>query len=152
MNVLSVFDGKYEVCSNGSVFSNVGNRKELKGKIGKNGYRTILLTVNGVRVYKTVHRLVAECFIPNPENFPEVNHKDGIKSNNDQKNLEWCSSSHNKIHARDTGLHKTKLSHALASEIKKLYQTGNYSHRKLATMFGIGKTEIGYIIGERRWI
>lgn len=51
-----------------------------------------------------VHRLVAMAFIPNPDNLPEVNHKDGNKHNNHFTNLEWCTASNNKQHAHDTGL------------------------------------------------
>lgn len=51
------------------------------------------------------HRLVADCFCPNPSNYPEVNHIDGNKKNNDASNLEWCTRSMNMKHAYATGLH-----------------------------------------------
>ena len=55
---------------------------------------------------RLVHRLVASGFIPNPESFPEVNHKDGNKENNSADNLEWCTRQYNVRHAWDTGLCK----------------------------------------------
>ena len=87
---------------------NLGNvynaRKRLKTFFTKSGYECLKLSKDGVRTHPTVHRLVAETFIPNPLNKSEVNHKDGDKSNNKVSNLEWVTSSENKIHARNTGL------------------------------------------------
>lgn len=76
--VLSLFDGKYEVTDTGEVFSNVGRRKKMVGKTSKYGYHMVVLTVEGKKLYPLVHRLVAKAFIPNPLNFLEINHKDGI--------------------------------------------------------------------------
>lgn len=62
------------------------------------GYRMVVFTVNGKKIYKNVHRLVAENFLENHENKPEVNHKDGDKQNNSVDNLEWVTSSENQKH------------------------------------------------------
>ena len=69
-------------------------------------YLQVLLWKNGRRKMKYLHRLVAETFIPNPENLPEVNHKDGNKSNNCVDNLEWVTHRDNQIHA-----YKKRLRH-----------------------------------------
>lgn len=99
----------YIIFKNGDVFSTLC-RKVVKLKPGKKkaGYRFIGLNkTNGERKYEMVHRLVAKTFIKNPENYPEVNHKDGNKSNNDASNLEWVTGKGNISHAIKTGLIKT---------------------------------------------
>lgn len=72
------------------------------------GYLYVGLHINGKCKKIAIHRLVALTFIPNPNNYKEVNHKDGNKSNNHFSNLEWCSRSGNAKHAFDTGLNNFK--------------------------------------------
>lgn len=67
----------------------------LKCSPAKNGYKRVTLWKNAVAQYKHVHRLVAEAFIPNINNYPCINHKDEDKTNNNACNLEWCSYSYN---------------------------------------------------------
>ena len=76
----------------------------LKPGIGSVGYREVRIKINGKGILKLLHRLIAEAFIPNPENKPEVNHKDGNKLNNEIENLEWVTHSEQRQHAYDTGL------------------------------------------------
>jgi hypothetical protein len=95
------FETLYQVSSLGRI-SNY--RKVMSIQTMPRGYKTIGLTITGKSHTRLVHRLVAENFIANPEGKPEVNHKDGDKSNNSVSNLEWCTSSENKQHAINTGL------------------------------------------------
>ena len=67
----------------------------LKHKIDKYGYCSVSLSKEGKLYYYTVHRLVAQAFIPNPNNLPQVNHKDENKLNNCVDNLEWCTNKYN---------------------------------------------------------
>lgn len=69
--------------------------KVLKFNVGKNGYLYVNLSKNGCEKHYYVHRLVAKHFIPNPNNYNEINHKDENKSNNFVKNLEWCTHKEN---------------------------------------------------------
>ena len=92
------YKGKYLISNTGKVKSlNYNNTK--KSKLLKqnniNGYNTICLWKNSKSKCCRVNRLVAEAFIPNPNNLPEVNHKDENKVNNSAENLEWCDSKYN---------------------------------------------------------
>lgn len=89
--------GDYIVSSDGKVYSlKHGKMKEKKPWVNKSGYLDVLLWANGRHVHKLIHRLVARAFISNPDNLPEVNHKDEVKTNNCVGNLEWCTSEYNK--------------------------------------------------------
>lgn len=69
--------------------------KILKSGKGKNGYFSVILRKDNTNHQKYVHRLVAQAFIPNPDNLPEVNHKDENSENNHVDNLEWCNHRYN---------------------------------------------------------
>ena len=78
--------------------SRYDEEKIIVPDVMKNGYIRIKFRVNGDVKQKTVHRVVAEAFIPNPENKPCINHKDGDRKNNKVENLEWCTYSENNLH------------------------------------------------------
>ena len=96
------YEGLYQV-------SNLGRVKRLKGKyistqrilklrVGTRGYLYVQLCKKGQRKYYTIHRLVAQAFLPNPENKPQVNHIDEDKTNNIISNLEWVTAKENNHH------------------------------------------------------
>lgn len=95
------YEGLYEVSNYGNVRSlKYGKIKYLKPSNNGNGYNQVILCKNGKTKQFTVHRLVANAFIENPLNLPQINHKDENKLNNKVENLEWCDSRHNIRHSQ----------------------------------------------------
>lgn len=118
------YEGYYEVSDAGCVRSvdrivcdKSGRERRLRGKEMKlthtkgkdgNGYMVVNLRRDGTSYVTFVHILVATAFIPNPHGYPMVNHKDGDKTNNDVRNLEWTTYSYNNVHALYNNLRKPK--------------------------------------------
>ena len=83
------------ITSKGNFIKKSYKESILKCSLARNGYKRVTLRKNSVAQYKHVHRIVAESFIPNTNNYPCINHKDENKTNNNVSNLEWCSYSYN---------------------------------------------------------
>jgi hypothetical protein len=85
--------------TDGHIYRLVKGEYIILKEYDRRGYKLISLGFNGIHKPFTIHRIIAKCFIPNPENKPIVNHKDGIKHNNIPENLEWSTSAENNLHA-----------------------------------------------------
>lgn len=126
----------YFIDSESNVYSRPRNKVRggiVLQKLNTCGYPSVRLRENNKPVDKAVHRLLAQAFIPNPENKPHVNHKDGNKQNNSLKNLEWATVGENVQHAWDTGLQKRVAN----SGIKYIYfDPVNNSYRAMVDFGG----------------
>jgi len=103
LKVLDLFSG-YKIREDGVIFSRFG--RSIKPQISNAGYLRVELWSNGIGKKYSLHRLLAQSFIENPEKKPQVNHIDGDKLNNSISNLEWVTQSENQIHAYSIGLQK----------------------------------------------
>ena len=152
----------HAVSNNGTVI-NIRRREVIKSSLNHKGYPHVCLENKKT---KTVHRIVAETFIPNPENKPQVNHIDGNKQNNDVSNLEWVTNKENMDHAVRIGLraesdkkislamtgsknHRAKLTEAEAKQIKDLCETN--TNKQIAELFPVGPTIVSIIRHNKIW-
>jgi hypothetical protein len=132
----------------------------IKPQLTNNGRFRVPLCKNNKFKKFLVSRLVAQAFLPNLQNLPEVNHIDGNPKNNKVSNLEWCTRSYNMLHAFKIGLHSmpkgekcawSKLTNKSVLKIRKIYSQGNISMKKLGTMFGITNETVHGIIHKKYW-
>ena len=157
-----IIDGyvtNYGISDTGEV-RNVDRGNILKYSYDRRGYCCVYLTLkDGKHKRFRVHRLVALAFIPNPENKREVNHIDGIKTNNSISNLEWVSSSENMLHAYRTGLHKaikgedhaeSKYTDEQIHEVCKLIEQG-LSNKKISKITGVHRSLVKDVSIGRAW-
>lgn len=176
MKDIKGFEGFYAITKDGRIWSYpriilqkrkscVAQRKWkggwLKINTTKRGdwYYSIALQKNGRLKRKgfKVHRLVAQAFIPNPKNFKEINHKNGVKTDNRVENLEWCNRQENIDHSwkiRPFRNHrpKRKLTTKQVKEIIEKYSCGNTTHRKLGDEYNVSFATIGQIIRHKSYL
>jgi len=150
------YEGHYSVTEDGRVWSHKRNRFLVGGD--KKGYRGVLLSKPGEkRVYKTVHRIVAEAYLPNPENRPQINHIDGDKLNNAVSNLEWITAKENLLHAVDNGLYEfrkyvipRKFDSAVAGMIRDIHRVTGKTFVQIGRAYGVSSGTIANIIHRRK--
>lgn len=153
---------QYFITEDGKVFNQKGKQLSIKiRKEPKSSFERayIALSIDKKQQHFTLSRIVAEVYIPNPNNLPQVNHKDGNPLNNHYSNLEWCSQSDNIKHAIKTGLKpmlkednsSSKLDNIKVKEIRDKYSKGNISLRDLAKNYNVSYTTIRYIVKNKTW-
>ena len=137
-----MFDS-YIVTKEGSIISKFTG-KEKSFHSCKKGYQRCCLTVDGKKKSFLVHRVVALVHLPNPENKPQINHKDGNKKNNNVWNLEWTTDKENVEHSVATGLVKrgkerpnAKLSDEEVLELRRLREEEHLTYYELGRRFNI---------------
>ena len=160
------FEGLYEVSNLGRVRSldRIVHRKDgtpivRQGQIIRHGvaggrrkkYPHVTLSRGGKSIGRLIHRLVAMAFIPNPLNLPEVNHIDGVKTNNAVTNLEWMTTADNKRHASKIGLYtgsKPKISDDSIVEIRRMHVDG-FKQKDIARLFNVSDSLICMVVNGR---
>lgn len=140
----------YEVSNFGKVKSlKKGKVRILKSALNTRGYKHVALWINNKGKQITVHRLVCQAFLENPNKYLEINHKDGNKVNNNASNLEWCSSKMNNLHAMINGLHVEKLT---CEDVVKIKEMISYKTQyEIAKMFNVHQSTISDIKRGKTW-
>ena len=155
------YKGMYQVSNRGRAKSfYFGKATILTQFSDKHGYKYVTLSKNGKHKQKRLNRLVAEAFIPNPQKFSVVHHKDNNPANNDASNLEWTTSEGNKNYAVKDRRYKSgedhphaKLTEEQVLEICKVYipRHPEFGQAALARKFGVSKSTIRFIITGTNW-
>jgi len=158
------YEGYYQV-------SNIGRVKSLERKVvcnssfriakgymlnagsDKDGYLKVVLSKDRLRKTVSIHRIQAIAFIPNPLKKPCVNHKNGIKYDNNLSNIEWVTVSENAKHAHKMGLLSTKngakVTEKEVLEIRKIGKS--MLQKEIAKIYNIHSSTIGYILANKTW-
>lgn len=151
----------YLLCKNAHLYSNkYGKLKKRKIHLGKRGYLAATLRANCSTYVRTIHRLLCSVFKIDYTDDLVVNHIDGNKLNNDLNNLEMCTTYENNRHARELGfaywargeqVGSSKLTAALAMQIKDLALNGYYTQKDIGFMYGIDNSAVCRIKNGKQW-
>ena len=160
------WEGLYAITRDGRMWS-YGNRwgASKKGRWAKEypqykGYTCFVLCRDGCKLTVLTHKLVAITYIPNLLNRREINHKNGIKTDNRVENLEWCTHKENMRHAYATGLvvnkigqdhNNAKLTNLEVLEIREIYKNRSPKQRDVAKIYGVDPALIWRIIRRKCW-
>ena len=150
MKDIAGYEGLYAVMSCGKVYSYI-NEKFLKPYTDNDGYLRVNLYKDGKIKQYLIHRLVADAYIPNPENLPQINHKDENKANNCLQNLEWCDAKYNTNYGtRNEKIRKPILQFTLDGEFVREWSSATDVGKKVndgicKCLKGKNKTAYGYI-------
>ena len=145
----------YAITRDGEVCNLKTNRK-LKPYKDRTGYICLNITRRSSKIHFKIHRLVAVAYIDNINNYPQVNHINGIKADNRVENLEWCTPSQNIKHAFINKLiispfgekhGKSKLTELQVLEIRN----SSLSKKELAVLYNVSERNINFIINRRGW-
>jgi predicted XRE-type DNA-binding protein len=161
------YEGFYQISNFGRIKRILKFRKErnhqeriLNPSISSDGYYRLILCKYKTRKNANIHRLVSEAFIENIYNKPQVNHKNGVKTDNSVKNLEWVTAKENCVHATSLGLnyqlggelhHMSKLTSKQVCEIFDLYINKNILQKEIAKIYSVSQSQISRILNFQRW-
>lgn len=155
--------GKYTVHKDGRIISHY-NGKPLTislYKPNKQGkkivYPRVRLCIDGKGKWFALHRIIAECYIPNPENLPHINHKDGNRLNNSVENLEWCSHLQNIRHAQEHNLNPKGERQGIAVATEEIVRRirslrrGGMSYKDIAELVKLKRRTVEAIGSYQNW-
>lgn len=166
------FEGRYAVTRDGKIWSHpkqwvnhygginkrAGHFMSLDNKTKRGYVRVAVDTLNRRGKYFLLHRLIAQTYIPNPNKLPDVNHKNGIKTDNSVKNLEWCTPQQNFAHAKENGLYSrgekhyaSKLSKEDVLDIRKMHSQGGTTYSEIAKRYSVLPHCISKIVRRVNW-
>ena len=167
------YEGYYEISDNGNIYSidrwvknrwgefkrHVKRRKLIK-HLSKQGYARVPLSKNDNSITGRVCRLVAQSFVPNPLNLPQVNHKDSNKQNDNWWNFEWVNNSQNQKYSYKNEFHEimrgekngfAKLKEKEVRNIIEEYKSGQFVLRELAEIHNVSISSIWCIVNGKNW-
>lgn len=141
----------YIITTNGKIISKKRGNREVKPQPNGKGY----LRVHIAGKMYFVHRLVAEMYVPNPDNKPQVNHKDGNKLNNSVENLEWVTNKENRNHALKHDLYikgeNCSWSKLTQEQVDFIRKHPEIKIIELAKLFGVDRNTISAVKNGRTW-
>ena len=153
-SIFPIHFNHYKVANTGRI---IGPKNTILKPSKRGNYLGLCLSTNKIRKSIDIHRLVAQHFVPNPLNLPQVNHEDGNTLNNNDWNLKWTTPKGNMEHAIKNGLRNDFGSNSKNSKLTEedvIYIRNSYpiiSKRELAKKYGVNKDYLWLVINKKRW-